>query len=306
MAVYVDDMELPADVPNGDKVVSSNWSHLVADTHEELMAAARALHLSPKWIQDPGTAKEHFDLTSGKRTQAIKQEIAEPITWRQSGELYAAKVQQEQARQEAGRVRDEPAAQLDYQAGCAFREGDLDKARAVLAEAALKYPEERDLWASRLDQIEAVARTAEPEAPHAPVPPVGIHRDGGTTTRGTYGTFERAPDPGPEHQCPSCTTETERDGKLYVHGPKIEAHQDQCQGCQVDASAGSRPAPAHDVPRADRSDPEKPCGKCGTPGVGPGGIICPPCRDDIESRTPGREPAVTVQPERDQAEAAGL
>jgi len=40
------------------------------------LKAAKALRLNPRWIQEPGTAKEHFDLTSGKRQQAIKWQSA--------------------------------------------------------------------------------------------------------------------------------------------------------------------------------------------------------------------------------------
>lgn len=222
MAVYVDDMQLPADVPNGSKVVSSTWSHLMADTHEELMEAAAKLRLNPKWIQYPGTPKEHFDLTSGKRQQAIHRQIAEPITWRQSGELYAAKVQVQQAQDEREK--------LDRAAGVAYRDGEFDRAREILAEAMGKHPGQGGLWTSRLARVEAAAKSR-PEP--SPLPEPGVHRDGGTTTAGRFGRFDRAPDPGPGHYCPGCTTYSERDGRQYAHGPQIGEHQAECQGCGV-------------------------------------------------------------------------
>ena len=46
MAVYVDDMNLPATVQNGPRVShTSEWSHLFADTEEELHAFAARLGL---------------------------------------------------------------------------------------------------------------------------------------------------------------------------------------------------------------------------------------------------------------------
>jgi hypothetical protein len=242
MAVYVDDMNLPADVANGSKVVSSSWSHLMADSHEELMAAAAKLRLNPKWIQYPGTPKEHFDLTSGKRAQAIHRQIAEPITWRQSGELYAAKVQAQQAQQaQAERER------LDRAAGMAYREGEFGKAREILAEAMGKHPGQSQLWTSRLARVEEAAGKSRPQP--SPLPEPGVHRDGGTTTAGRFGLFDRAPDPGPEHYCPGCTSYSERDGKTYVHGPKIAEDQAECQGCGVLRSMGL-PVPRETEPQA--------------------------------------------------------
>src|SRR3984885_4885465 len=98
---------------------------------------------------------------------------------------------------------------LDYQAGCAFRDGDFDKARAVLAQALLEHPGDRQLWNDRLEAVNAKA--AEKSLPEpSPLPPPGVHRDGGTTTAARFSLFERAPDPGPEHYCPGCTTYSER------------------------------------------------------------------------------------------------
>jgi hypothetical protein len=67
MAVYVDDMLRPARVGR----TTSRWSHLLADTHQELMDMAFELHLSPAWLQHADTHREHFDLTEPKRLQAL-------------------------------------------------------------------------------------------------------------------------------------------------------------------------------------------------------------------------------------------
>lgn len=76
MTVYVDDMQMPAIFegyigrrpPNGAK---PKWSHLMADTTEELVEFARKLGLKPEWIQYEGTVREHFDVVESKRKKAI-------------------------------------------------------------------------------------------------------------------------------------------------------------------------------------------------------------------------------------------
>lgn len=72
MAVYVDDMLVRADVPNGNRVVRGRWSHMTADTTDELNAMADAIGMRRAWIQYPGTWKEHYDVTLFKRALAIK------------------------------------------------------------------------------------------------------------------------------------------------------------------------------------------------------------------------------------------
>lgn len=72
MAVYVDDVRIRADVPNGPHMVHGVWCHMTADTREELDAMAERIGLRRGWIQHPGTWKEHYDLTSTKRREAIR------------------------------------------------------------------------------------------------------------------------------------------------------------------------------------------------------------------------------------------
>lgn len=66
--IYVDDMRHRARVGNGRP---ANWSHLFADTHDELIAFALRLGLSPAWIQHAGTYREHYDVTDTVRQVAI-------------------------------------------------------------------------------------------------------------------------------------------------------------------------------------------------------------------------------------------
>lgn len=67
MTVYVDDMQRRARVGR----ITANWSHLLADTPDELRAFADRLGLNPAWIQHEGTHREHFDLTSPVRIKAL-------------------------------------------------------------------------------------------------------------------------------------------------------------------------------------------------------------------------------------------
>lgn len=68
MTVYVDDMKRPARVGRLNAV----WSHLLADTDDELHDFAAKLGLRRAWHQHPGTPLSHYDVTEPKRQQAIK------------------------------------------------------------------------------------------------------------------------------------------------------------------------------------------------------------------------------------------
>lgn len=76
MAVYVDDME--ADF--GNMVMC----HMIADSSEELLAMADKIGVNRKWIQKPGTPREHFDICKTKRAKAVKNGAIE-ITWMELG-----------------------------------------------------------------------------------------------------------------------------------------------------------------------------------------------------------------------------
>jgi hypothetical protein len=74
MAVYVDDARIPWR--------GILWSHMVADTAEELYAAAAQLGIGRERVQDKGRTL-HYDLPDEWRRRAIEEGIAEPITWRE-------------------------------------------------------------------------------------------------------------------------------------------------------------------------------------------------------------------------------
>ncbi|WP_145011408.1 DUF4031 domain-containing protein [Mycobacterium marseillense] len=68
MAVYVDDMHMLATVGR----LKARWSHLTADTEEELHEFAARLGLSRRTAQFPGTWKSHYDVTDFMRNRAME------------------------------------------------------------------------------------------------------------------------------------------------------------------------------------------------------------------------------------------
>lgn len=67
MSVYVDDMRAPYGWPRHQMIMC----HMIADTSEELIGMARTIGVQTKWIQAPGTFKEHFDICLSKRKLAL-------------------------------------------------------------------------------------------------------------------------------------------------------------------------------------------------------------------------------------------
>jgi len=63
MAVYVDDMY--ADYGR------MKMCHMIADTAGELMAMAEAIGVNRRWLQNAGTAREHFDICMSKKAKAL-------------------------------------------------------------------------------------------------------------------------------------------------------------------------------------------------------------------------------------------
>lgn len=86
MTVYVDDAFIAARVGR----ITSHWCHMSADTRAELDEMADRLGLRRSWIQHPGEWSEHYDVTEGKRRQAVALGAVE-IAWRDAVELHAAR-----------------------------------------------------------------------------------------------------------------------------------------------------------------------------------------------------------------------
>lgn len=97
MTVYVDNFRRPATVGR----VKGRWSHLTADTPDELRQFAVAIGLSPSWFQarcktvscptrDGVCAHFHFDVVDTKRDAAI-QDGAVSIDIREMGAITSAR-----------------------------------------------------------------------------------------------------------------------------------------------------------------------------------------------------------------------
>lgn len=70
--IYIDDMQRPAQVGPVEGV----WSHLLSDLPgeagtTELLAFAERLGIDARWIQNAGTATEHFDVREPTRQRAL-------------------------------------------------------------------------------------------------------------------------------------------------------------------------------------------------------------------------------------------
>lgn len=61
--VYVDNMNA--------KYGRMKMSHMIADTHEELVTMANSIGVQQKWLQYPGTNKEHFDICKAKKAKRL-------------------------------------------------------------------------------------------------------------------------------------------------------------------------------------------------------------------------------------------
>jgi len=90
MTVYVDNARIPAMVAG----IAGHWSHLTADTKEELFKFAARLGLRVSWLQDNGDGRWHFDVTDIARNAAIRAG-AKPIDIREMGEFIRQRRQTE-------------------------------------------------------------------------------------------------------------------------------------------------------------------------------------------------------------------
>lgn len=80
MAVYIDNF-YETGAGNFGRM---KMSHMIADSHEELIEMADKIGVDRKWIQHKGTYREHFDICMSKRRKAIDCG-ATPINYRELG-----------------------------------------------------------------------------------------------------------------------------------------------------------------------------------------------------------------------------
>lgn len=74
MTVYVDEVTEYAKVAGPARRWGRKWSHMTADTEEELHAMAKAIGLKREYFQRRGgnPMLDHYDVTPPKREAAIK------------------------------------------------------------------------------------------------------------------------------------------------------------------------------------------------------------------------------------------
>jgi hypothetical protein len=84
VTVYLDDWRQPARLGP----VDDRWSHLVADSDDELHAFAARLGMRREWFQHkPGRPHQaHYDIPERSRADALGLG-AVPVTWRQVGRM---------------------------------------------------------------------------------------------------------------------------------------------------------------------------------------------------------------------------
>jgi hypothetical protein len=88
VTVYLDDWRQPAHLGP----VDDRWSHLVADTDEELHEFASRMGMRREWFQDkPGRPHHaHYDLPERARAEALANGAVE-VTWRALGRMLRAR-----------------------------------------------------------------------------------------------------------------------------------------------------------------------------------------------------------------------
>jgi Protein of unknown function (DUF4031) len=184
MTVYVDDANIPASIQNGNRTHTSLWCHLSADTEAELHDFAARLGLKRAWFQHAGRPTFHYDLTAGKRAQAVAQGATQ-ITYHQMGELAASRRAAAPApapnREVSGpALADKWAAQARQ----FWTDGNLAHAAAYNFACQSLDPSRASLWLSRADKIrEAASRLPLAEATQVRLITAGFRRDSPDPTR---------------------------------------------------------------------------------------------------------------------------
>lgn len=95
MAVYIDDWRQAATVGR----ITDRWSHLTADSTEELHRFAQLLGIPRRAFQGHATdrRRDHYDVPEGLRRTAIEHG-AIAVTWREAAKMRRIARQKEQTR----------------------------------------------------------------------------------------------------------------------------------------------------------------------------------------------------------------
>ena len=78
--VYIDNMEAGFG--------RMKMCHMIADTPQELLEMVDKIGVARKWIQYPGTPREHFDICLSKKKIAVEMG-AKAITMRELGKILS-------------------------------------------------------------------------------------------------------------------------------------------------------------------------------------------------------------------------
>jgi Protein of unknown function (DUF4031) len=185
MTVYVDNVQIPAAVQSGVVTHDSMWSHLTADTQDELHEFAHQLGLKRSYFQ-PGKAigdKEpvtwHYDVTKGMRFKALKLG-AQEIDNAGLADLMARRRAELDGPQKPaveppypppchpgipGNHQNATPQLLDRLAGEAFRDRRHDEAIGYLSLARMAFPDLADHWTDRESQVRAAIARRAPAQP---------------------------------------------------------------------------------------------------------------------------------------------
>ena len=96
MTVYVDEIKDWTNTSQRRGLRYTHWCHMFADTRQELHDFADQLGLLPRWFQDH-PVRWHYDLTPGRRAQAVRMGARE-VTFRDAAALLYLRRQGDAAR----------------------------------------------------------------------------------------------------------------------------------------------------------------------------------------------------------------
>jgi Protein of unknown function (DUF4031) len=91
MTVYVDEVIDYGDIARQAGLRTTKWSHLTADTREELHTFAARIGLKRAWFQHANDHRWHYDVTPNKRAAALRAG-AQSIDWHGLAALITARI----------------------------------------------------------------------------------------------------------------------------------------------------------------------------------------------------------------------
>ena len=282
--IYVDDIAIPATVRNGSRTHTSRWSHLTADSEEELHAFAARLGLKRSYFQpgpDYAPHWRHYDVTEGKRRQAIRLG-ARAVAWDKLPGIADEPESRSAVRHDADRLKS--------QAIAAYRAADYSRALALIGECQTAAPARAAEWASAMRVITA-AMPAAPDRPKAQVIRSGRH--GETVQCGCGREFGR-PHGADYDACLSCITASRLNAAGISAGDRGLA-QLQAHNSLAGVRQQEQPTETEGAPRMTEAPPPAAADRAGIT-AGLIAEMAPPARLAPRPEHPRREPGGLTQP----------